>query len=99
MRIIHFSNKFPPDDLADLFRRLRLHSKCPNHVILARVLEEVTDVVREEITELPAELRSLLPPFQSILDLAESFNWHQGPLSGTFECVFLVLMPVCLFVG
>ncbi|EIT75060.1 polyketide [Aspergillus oryzae 100-8] len=99
MRIFHFSNKFPPDDLADLFRRLRLHSKCPNHVILARVLEEVTDVVREEITELPAELRSLLPLFQSILDLAESFNWHQGPLSGTFECVFLVLMPVCLFVG
>ncbi|RMZ38958.1 Type I Iterative PKS [Aspergillus flavus] len=99
MRIFHFSNKFPPDDLADLFRRLRLHSKCPNHVILARVLEEVTDVVREEVAELPAELRSLLPPFQSILDLAESFNWHQGPLSGTFECVFLVLMPVCLFVG
>ncbi|KAE8417496.1 hypothetical protein BDV36DRAFT_309409 [Aspergillus pseudocaelatus] len=99
MRIFHFNNKFPPDDLSDLFRRLRLHSKCPNHVILARVLEEVTDVVREEITRLPAELRSLLPPFQSILDLAESFNWHQGPLSGTFECVFLVLVPVCLFVG
>ncbi|KAB8261298.1 hypothetical protein BDV32DRAFT_148564 [Aspergillus pseudonomiae] len=99
MQIFYFSNKFPPDDLSDLFRRLRLHSKCPNHVILARVLEEVTDVVREEITGLPAELRSLLPPFQSILDLAESFNWHQGPLSGTFECVFLVLVPICLFVG
>nr|ALG03242.1 PKS [Aspergillus alliaceus] len=99
MKTFYFSNKFPSDDLSDLFRRLRLQSKSPKHVILGRVVEEATALVRDEITRLPAELRSLLPPFQSILDLAENFNWHQGPLSGTFECVFLVLVPLCLFVG
>ncbi|PTU25285.1 hypothetical protein P175DRAFT_0521075 [Aspergillus ochraceoroseus IBT 24754] len=99
MKLFFFSNKFPPDDLLDLFRRLRLQAKSPGHVLLRRLLEETTVVVREEIRRLPAGLRSLIPPFQSILDLAESFNWHRGPLSGTFECVFLCLVPLCLFVG
>jgi hypothetical protein len=99
MKLFFFSNKFPTDDLPDLLRRLRLHSQSPEHVVLRRVLEETTRVVREEIRRLPPELRSLIPPFQSILDLAENYNWHKGSLSGAFECVFLCLVPLCLFVG
>ncbi|KAF7586173.1 hypothetical protein BBP40_009329 [Aspergillus hancockii] len=99
MKLFFFSNKFPPGDLPSLFRRLRLEAKTCHQVLLRQLLEESTTAIREEIRLLPAELRSLLPPFQSILDLGENYNWHRGPLAGTFECVFLCLVPLCLFVG
>ncbi|KAI3045616.1 hypothetical protein CBS147352_7723 [Aspergillus niger] len=99
MRLFFFSNKFPIDDLPDLFRRLRLCSQSPRHVVLRRFLEEATRVVREEIYRLPPELRSLIPPFQSILDLAQNYHWHKGPLCGIFECIFLCLVQLGLFVG
>ncbi|KAF7159500.1 hypothetical protein CNMCM5623_004838 [Aspergillus felis] len=99
MRLFFFSNKFPTDDLPELFRLLRLRSQSPGHVVLRRVLEETTRVVREEIHRLPPELKSLIPPFQSILDLAENYNWHKGPLCGVFECVFLCLVQLGLFIG
>ncbi|KAJ5114039.1 hypothetical protein N7456_002573 [Penicillium angulare] len=99
MKLFFFSNKFPPDDLVTLFRALRLQAKAPHQVILRQLLSETTTAIREEIRLLPAELRGLLPPFQSILDLAENYNWHRGPLAGTFECVFLCLVPLALFVG
>ncbi|KAL4876856.1 hypothetical protein BJY04DRAFT_231310 [Aspergillus karnatakaensis] len=99
MRILFFSNRFPVDDPAEIFRRLRQQSQRSQHVVLRQLLHEVTTAVRDEIRLLPAELRSRLPPFTSILDLAEHYNWHRGPLCGTFECVFLCLVSLCLFVG
>ncbi|KAL5337249.1 hypothetical protein BJX70DRAFT_250953 [Aspergillus crustosus] len=99
MKVFFFSNKFPVEDLLEIFRLLRQYSHQNQHVVLRRLLDEVTIVVREEIRLLPPELRSCLPPFQSILDLAEHYNWHRGPLSGTFECVFLCLVSLCLVVG
>lgn len=99
MKLFFFSNKFPTDDLPDLFRRLRLCSQSSGHIVLRQLLEETTMVVREEIHRLPPELRSLIPPFRSILDLAENYNWHKGSLCGVFECVFLCLVQLGLFVG
>ncbi|KAL4946607.1 hypothetical protein BDV06DRAFT_218074 [Aspergillus oleicola] len=99
MKIIFFSNKFPVEEPSELFRSIRRKAQSSQHVILRRLLEEATEAVRDEIRLLPPELRALLPPFNSILDLAESYNWHRGPLSGTFECVFLCLASLCLFLG
>ncbi|KAL4778883.1 hypothetical protein BJX76DRAFT_362306 [Aspergillus varians] len=99
MRILFFSNQFPAEGLFDLFRRLRLQSRSPQHVILRRLLEETTGVIRDEIRLLPAEMRSRIPPFQSILDLAEDCNWNWGQLAPVFEYIFRCLISLCLFVG
>lgn len=56
-------------------------------------------VAHEEIRRLPPELKTLIPPFQSILDLVDSFDWHGGPLTGVFECAFTCLFHISLFLG
>jgi monodictyphenone polyketide synthase len=99
MKLIFFSNKFPTEEPSDIFRQLRQQSRSDSHIILRQLLKEATLAVRDEIRLLPAELRSCLPPFRCILDLAEHYDWHRGPLAGTFECVFLCLSSLGLFVG
>ncbi|KAL4979595.1 hypothetical protein BDW66DRAFT_168156 [Aspergillus desertorum] len=99
MKVLFFSNKFPVEEHADLFQRIRQQSRSSRHAVLRQLLDECTAAVREEIRLLPAEIRTRLPPFQSILDLAEGFRWERSPLAGTFECVFLCLAELCLFVG
>ncbi|RDW65922.1 uncharacterized protein DSM5745_09661 [Aspergillus mulundensis] len=97
MQVIFFSNKFPVENPCELFRRLRQQSKAPQHLVLRQLLDETTAAIRDEIRLLPADLRSLLPPFQSILDLAEGYDWQRCPLAGTFECVFLCLASLGLW--
>ncbi|KAL4796711.1 hypothetical protein BDV19DRAFT_387903 [Aspergillus venezuelensis] len=99
MKVIFFSNKFPIEDPSELFRSIRRKAQSTQHVILRQLLEEATAAVRDEIRLLPAELRAAVPPFNSVLDLTDSWDWHRGPLSGTFECIFLCLASLCPFVG
>ncbi|BCR97118.1 non-reducing polyketide synthase encA [Aspergillus luchuensis] len=99
MRVVFFSNKFPGVDLRDLSQRLRFVSRSRSHGLLRRFLEEATMVAHEEIRRLPPELKTLIPPFQSILDLVDSFDWHGGPLTGVFECAFTCLFHISLFLG
>ncbi|KAL4959540.1 type I polyketide synthase [Aspergillus stella-maris] len=99
MKVIFFSNKFPIEDPSELFRSIRRKAQSAQHVILRQLLEEATTAVRDEIRLLPSELRAVVPPFNSILDLTDSWDWHRGPLSGTFECVFLCLASLCHFAG
>ncbi|KAL4949266.1 hypothetical protein BDW69DRAFT_188482 [Aspergillus filifer] len=99
MKVIFFSNKFPIEDPSDLFRSIRRKAQSAQHVILRQLLKEATAAIRDEIRLLPSELRAVVPPFNSILDLTDSYDWHRGPLSGSFECVFLCLASLCPFVG
>ncbi|PYH64196.1 non-reducing polyketide synthase encA [Aspergillus vadensis CBS 113365] len=99
MRVVFFSNKFPAFDLRDLSQRLRFVSRSRSHGLLRRFLEEATIVAHEEIRRLPPELRTLIPPFHSILDLVDSFDWHGGPLTAVFECAFTCLFHLSLFLG
>ncbi|KAL5363086.1 hypothetical protein BJX96DRAFT_186572 [Aspergillus floccosus] len=99
MRVVFFSNKFPGVDLRDLSQRLRFVSRSRSHGLLRRFLEEATIVAHEEIRRLPPELRTLIPPFNSILDLVDAFDWHGGPLTGVFECAFICLFHISLFLG
>ncbi|KAL3459999.1 hypothetical protein BJX64DRAFT_278756 [Aspergillus heterothallicus] len=99
MHIFFFSNKFPTDDVPRLFQSIRLHSQHPQHIVLRRLIDETTSVIRDEIRLLDATTRAQIPPFQSILDLAQDFNWERSPLAGVFECVFLSLASLCVFVG
>ncbi|KAL4861374.1 hypothetical protein BDV12DRAFT_208059 [Aspergillus spectabilis] len=99
MKIFFFSNKFPLQDIPCLFRSIRLQRQCPQHILLRRLIDETTSVIRDEIRLLDATTRAQIPPFQSILDLAEDFDWQRSPLAGMFECVFLSLASLCVFLG
>nr|A0A411PQP9.1 RecName: Full=Atrochrysone carboxylic acid synthase Agnpks1; Short=ACAS; AltName: Full=Agnestins biosynthesis cluster protein pks1; AltName: Full=Non-reducing polyketide synthase Agnpks1 [Paecilomyces divaricatus]QBG38888.1 nr-PKS [Paecilomyces divaricatus] len=89
MKLIYFSNEFPPDDLHTLFRELHNHSKDRRHPILARFLEEATLAVREEVRRLPAHLRALIPPFESIWNFADFADLRKGQLCGSIDGILL----------
>lgn len=99
MTLAYFSNEFPPDDLQDLTRRLHNHSKDKRYHVLARFLDETTAALRSEIRDLPTELRSLLPPFESILDLVDYPELREGPLSGSIDGVLLSVIQLATFIG
>lgn len=67
LRLIYFSNEFPYDDLNTLFRGFFQQSKDRSHLVLAHFLDEATLALRGEVEGLPAELKKLIPPFESIL--------------------------------
>lgn len=97
--LAYFGNEFPPDDLQDLARRLHNHSKDKRHHVLARFLAETTSALRSEISNLPIELKSLLPPFESILNLVDYPELREGPLSGSIDGVLLSVIELATFIG
>lgn len=99
VRVLHFGNEFPPDDLHQLFRRLRLRSKHEDCLLLRQFLSRCAVVIRDEVRHLPAQLRSLFPPIGNVLDLISIPNWRRGPLSGAMEGVLLSLLEMGLFIG
>ncbi|KAL5045376.1 hypothetical protein BDW71DRAFT_215228 [Aspergillus fruticulosus] len=99
MKLIYFSNEFPQDDLQTTFRELRIHNKDRRHPVLARFLQESTLAVREEVRQLPTALRKMVPPFETILDIAEFSNLRHGPLSGAIEGVLLCVIELGTLIG
>lgn len=99
LALVYFSNEFPNDDLHILTRRLHNHSKDKRRHVLARFLDDATSAVRDEIRQLPAELREQLPPFQSVLNLVDHPELRSGPLSGSIDGVLLVVIELALFIG
>lgn len=99
MKLVHFSNEFPNDDLKDLYRRLHTHSKDKKHLILAAFLEEATSAIKEEVQKLPRSLKDLVPPFETILDFVDHQNLRQGPLGGSVEGLLLCVLEIATFVG
>ncbi|KAJ0120535.1 hypothetical protein J7T55_015264 [Diaporthe amygdali] len=99
MRLVYFSNEFPYDDLQTLFRELHQHSKRRDHPILALFLQEATLALRDEVRQLPAETRALIPPFESILNFADFSELRKGPLSGSIDGILLCTVELGALVG
>jgi hypothetical protein len=99
IKLAYFGNEFPHDDLPYLTRQLHIHSKDGRRHNLARFISAATLVLREEIRELPASLKILLPPFATILDLADYPELRSGPLSGSIDGVLLCVVELAIFIG
>ena len=99
LKLVYFSNEFPKDDLQDLFRRLHNHSKGKHHPVLAQFLSEATWAVKEEIRQLPTELKQLLPPFKTILSWAENAELREGLICGAVDGVLLIVSQLATYIG
>ena len=99
MKLLYFSNEFPHDDLQDLLRRLHNHSKDRKHAVLARFIDDATLAVRDEVRRLPTALKALIPPFETILSLADHSELRKGPLSGSIDGVLLCVVELATFIG
>lgn len=99
LRLSYFSNEFPHDDLHGLLRKLRQHGFNTRHPILAKFMDEATRALREEVKELPTELRSLVPAFESIISLADESELRKGPLNGSMDGVLLCLVQISAYIG
>ena len=96
--LIFFSNEFPSDDLRVLFRQLQRHSKDSRFWLLAKFLDESTNVVKQESLKLPQFLRDLLPSFDSVLSLVERPDFRQGPLGGALESALLCVLQLGILI-
>lgn len=99
MRLVYFSNEFPGDNLHHLLRRLWTHSKDRGHRILANFIDEATLAIREEIRQLPTELKSLIPPFQSIFNFADYPDLRKSQLCGAIDGVLLCAVELATYIG
>ena len=99
LRLSYFSNEFPHDDLHSLLRKLRTHGFNTRHPILAKFMDEATRALREEVKELPTELRNLVPAFESIISLADASELRKGPLNGSMDGVLLCLVQISAYIG
>lgn len=99
-KLVFFSHEFPCDDLQKLFRHLRRHSKERGFPLLAAFLAECTTVLKEETLKLPQSLRDILPPFQTVTDLAAGFGeLRKGPLSAVWEGALLCVLEIGMLIG
>lgn len=99
MKLFYFSNEFPRDDLQDLFRKLSLHRRSREHPLLALFIAEATVAVREEIRQLPTELKQFFPPFESVLEWAAFAELRQSRLSGSIDGVILCVLEIGTLIG
>jgi hypothetical protein len=99
MELVYFSNEFPTDDLQDLFRRLRSHSKDRRHPILAQFINETTWAIKDEVRRLPTELKRLIPPFDTVLSWAENTELREGLICGAVDGVLLVVVQLATYIG
>ncbi|KAK2767075.1 Atrochrysone carboxylic acid synthase Agnpks1 [Arachnomyces sp. PD_36] len=99
MKLVYFGNEFPHDDLRDLLRRIHSHSKDRQHATLARFLDDATIAIRDEVRQLPAHLRALVPTFESILNFADHPELRKGPLAGSVEGLLLCVVQLATFIG
>ncbi|KAF2017041.1 putative polyketide synthase [Aaosphaeria arxii CBS 175.79] len=91
MELIYISNEFLFDELPNIYRELHQRSKSRQHPILARFLRESTVAIREEVKQLPTELRQLVPTFESILTFVEFAELRKGALGGSADGILLAV--------
>lgn len=94
LALFYFANGLPPDDIQDLFQRLRSQSKTESGWTLRAFVVQATNALREEIRQLPHHLRNPLTPLDNTLDLAVVPDWRRGPLAGALEGVLLCLIEI-----
>ncbi|KAK5654604.1 hypothetical protein OQA88_7234 [Cercophora sp. LCS_1] len=99
LRLAYFSNEFPHDNLPNLLRRLWNHSKDRSHPLLANFIDLATLAVREEIRQLPTAVKSLIPPFQTVLNFVDFADLRKGHLSGSIDGVLLAAVELGTYIG
>lgn len=99
LKLVFFSNEFPHDDRKTLLRRLIAHSKGKQYPILAHFIHEATVALREEVRQLPAPLRELIPHFECIFDLADEAKLIKGPFACSIDEVLLCAVQLAIFIG
>lgn len=99
MKVGYFGNEFPHDDLKDLLRGLHVHTKDLRYTTLARFIREATLAIRDEVRLLPTILRVLVPPFETIFNLADHGALRNGPLAGAIDGVLLCAVQLAAFIG
>ncbi|KFZ02364.1 hypothetical protein V500_00253 [Pseudogymnoascus sp. VKM F-4518 (FW-2643)] len=99
MELVYFSNDFPKDDLPDVFRRLHNHGKDKHFPILAQFIHEATWAIKDEVRQLPTELKQLIPPFNTLLEWAENTQLREGLICGAVDGVLLVVVQLATYIG
>ena len=99
LKVVYFGSDFPNDDVLQLLRKLHLYSKDRRYPIVSRFIDEVTLAVRDEVRQLPSHLRSLVPPFQSVLHLGDETELRQGPLGESVSGSLLCVLQLAAFIG
>lgn len=99
LRIIHFSNEPPNDDLETLLRRLTALSKDKKHHILARFLDEATSVVQEEVGQLTTELKKAIPAFDTVVSFAGNAELRKGRLQPSIDGVLHCLLHLGTYIA
>ena len=98
-KIVFFGNEFPNDDLKDLFRRLQRHSKDRRFPLLNLFLEECSAVIKDEAAKLPQHVQDLIPPFHTVLTLADHGDFRQGALGAAMESALLCVLQIGMIIG
>lgn len=99
MELVYFSNDFPKDDLHDVLRSLHNHSKDKHFPILAQFILEATWAIKDEVRQLPTELKQLIPPFNTLLAWAENTKLREGLICGAVDGVLLVVVQLATYIG
>ena len=99
MRLVYFSNEFPHDDLKDLLRHLHVHSRDIRYPTLARFIHQATLAIHEEVRLLPATSRTLVPPFETVFNLADHSALRNGPLGGAVDGMLLCAVQLATLIG
>jgi monodictyphenone polyketide synthase len=99
LKVYHFPNEHPVDDVARTTLLLRRRSKYTDHLFLRLFLEDATVTLRQELCHLPEHLRATLPPFENILDLANVPELRKLPLGILIESLMVLVIQLGLIIG
>ncbi|KAL4738124.1 hypothetical protein BDV11DRAFT_171276 [Aspergillus similis] len=95
---LYSGNRFPSNDLNELFRRLQQQSMDGRFRLLDAHLRESTLVLQEEISRLPHSIRSQVPHFDSIATLSEIGDLRHLGLGPAIETALLIVLQLGLFI-
>ncbi|KAJ0419477.1 hypothetical protein BJY00DRAFT_313867 [Aspergillus carlsbadensis] len=95
---LYSGNKFPSDDLSDLFRRLQQQSKDRGFWLLNAHLKVSTLVLQEEFSKLPHHIRNQVPQFDDIATLSENGYLEHLGLGPAIESALLIVLQLGLFI-
>lgn len=99
LRLYHFPNVHPVDDVSRIVVLLRHRSKDSDHLFLRLFLEDATITLRKEFCTLPEHLRTTIPPFENILDLARVSTTRKQPSGILIESLMVLVIQLGLIIG
>ncbi|PHH60155.1 hypothetical protein CDD81_2073 [Ophiocordyceps australis] len=99
MKLVYFGNEFPTHDWHDVLRRLHNLSKDRRHHVLAQFISEATWAIKDEVEQLPTEVRQVIPPFRTIVSWADDEELRESSLSSVVDGVLLVLVQLATYIS